>query len=49
MMVAVNKLVRNRFFQNLVDFDNHLDDIQADWTNPVVNRAIEAIDTVSRD
>ena len=35
------KLVENRKFEQLVDFDNHLDNIQLDWTNPAINRAID--------
>ena len=42
-IVAVSKMVQNRVFQNLVDFDNHLDDIQVDWTNPEINRAIDML------
>ena len=48
-IASVNKMLQNRVFQNLVDFDNHLDDVEADWTNPAINRAVEAIDTASRD
>ena len=35
-------LVRSRAFENLVDFDNHLDNIEMDWTNPSVNQALES-------
>ena len=38
---AAVKLVENRKFEQLVDFDNHLDNIQLDWTNPAINRAID--------
>lgn len=34
------KLVQNKMADVLVDFDNHLDDVQLDWTNPKINRAL---------
>lgn len=34
------KLAQNKMFDILVDFDNHLDDIQLDWTNTKINRAL---------
>ena len=42
MVRLTMKLVQNRMFEQLVDFDNHLDDIHRDWTNQDINRAIEA-------
>uniref|UniRef100_A0A670KBY0 ER membrane protein complex subunit 8 n=1 Tax=Podarcis muralis TaxID=64176 RepID=A0A670KBY0_PODMU len=27
-------------YETLVDFDNHLDDIRNDWTNPEINKAV---------
>ena len=30
----------NKAYKNLNDFDNHLDDISADWTNVKVNKLI---------
>lgn len=35
-------MIRNRLFEKLVDFDNHLDDIQLDWTNSAVTMAVES-------
>jgi hypothetical protein len=29
-------------FEKLVDFDNHLDNIEMDWTNPSVGLALES-------
>ncbi|XP_073968615.1 ER membrane protein complex subunit 8/9 [Rhodnius prolixus] len=29
--------------RGLIDFDNHLDDISNDWTNPHINKAIDSI------
>ncbi|KAL7979745.1 hypothetical protein Chor_004903 [Crotalus horridus] len=29
-----------RSYETLVDFDNHLDDIRNDWTNPEINKAV---------
>ncbi|XP_043937693.1 ER membrane protein complex subunit 8 [Protopterus annectens] len=29
-----------RSYESLVDFDNHMDDIRNDWTNPEINKAI---------
>ena len=48
-IAAVNKMVQNRTFEKLVDFDNHLDNIQSDWTNPAINRAVEDVGNASRD
>ncbi|XP_029463929.1 ER membrane protein complex subunit 8 isoform X2 [Rhinatrema bivittatum] len=33
-------LLDSRSYEYLVDFDNHLDDIRHDWTNPEINKAI---------
>ena len=41
---TTGSLVENRLFEQLVDFDNHLDCIQLDWTNPAINRAIDTKD-----
>ena len=43
-MRTTGSLVENRLFEQLVDFDNHLDCIQLDWTNPAINRAIDTKD-----
>ena len=37
---TVRGLVEQRFHEQLVDFDNHLDDVRLDWTNPDINRAL---------
>nr|XP_033796912.1 ER membrane protein complex subunit 8 [Geotrypetes seraphini] len=37
--IAVS-LLDSRSYESLVDFDNHLDDIRNDWTNPEINKAI---------
>ncbi|XP_037071817.1 ER membrane protein complex subunit 8-like [Pollicipes pollicipes] len=41
--LAAACLVQNRSYRQLVDFDNHLDDVTADWRNLELN---ELIDTV---
>ncbi|XP_062997148.1 ER membrane protein complex subunit 8 [Elgaria multicarinata webbii] len=33
-------LLDSRTYETLVDFDNHLDDIRNDWTNPEINKAV---------
>ncbi|KAK2500230.1 hypothetical protein MC885_017688 [Smutsia gigantea] len=33
-------LLDGRSYETLVDFDNHLDDIRNDWTNPEINKAV---------
>ncbi|XP_053127253.1 ER membrane protein complex subunit 8 [Hemicordylus capensis] len=33
-------LMDSRSYETLVDFDNHLDDIRNDWTNPEINKAV---------
>ncbi|KAL5466843.1 hypothetical protein EMCRGX_G030994 [Ephydatia muelleri] len=38
---AAQRAVKNRLYEQLVDFDNHLDNIQLDWTNTDVNKAID--------
>ena len=37
----VRGMIRRRVFEKLVDFDNHLDNIQLDWTNPAVNLSLD--------
>ncbi|XP_052592649.1 ER membrane protein complex subunit 8-like [Peromyscus californicus insignis] len=33
-------LLDSHSYETLVDFDNHLDDIRNDWTNPEINKAV---------
>uniref|UniRef100_A0A8D0GTN9 ER membrane protein complex subunit 8 n=1 Tax=Sphenodon punctatus TaxID=8508 RepID=A0A8D0GTN9_SPHPU len=33
-------LLDSRSYETLVDFDNHLDDLRHDWTNPEINKAV---------
>uniref|UniRef100_A0A8C0FUP0 ER membrane protein complex subunit 8 n=1 Tax=Bubo bubo TaxID=30461 RepID=A0A8C0FUP0_BUBBB len=33
-------LLDSKSYETLVDFDNHLDDIRNDWTNPEINKAV---------
>ncbi|GCB60309.1 ER membrane protein complex subunit 8 [Scyliorhinus torazame] len=33
-------LLDGKFYDSLVDFDNHMDDLRNDWTNPEVNKAV---------
>ncbi|XP_057349024.1 ER membrane protein complex subunit 8 [Manis pentadactyla] len=33
-------LLDGRSYETLVDFDDHLDDIRNDWTNPEINKAV---------
>ena len=40
---CVCRAVRNRLYEGLVDFDNHLDNIHLDWTNPELNNVVDAI------
>ena len=37
---VAKRLVEQRFHEQLVDFDNHLDDVTLDWTNPDITKAI---------
>lgn len=37
-LAIVSALIRSKAYQNLVDFDNHLDDITQDWLNTAVNK-----------
>ena len=37
---VVKRLVEQRFHEQLIDFDNHLDDVRLDWTNPDITKAI---------
>lgn len=39
-MADTIKLVDNRFDEQLVDFDGHLDNVRLDWTNSDINRAL---------
>ena len=38
---VVARLLRNKVYAELVDFDSHLDDISLDWMNPSVNSLID--------
>lgn len=40
---ACASLLQRQVYKGLVDFDNHLDDISGDWTNPQLNDDIEDI------
>eukprot|EP00062_Callorhinchus_milii_P005121 gi/632944272/ref/XP_007887419.1/ PREDICTED: ER membrane protein complex subunit 8 [Callorhinchus milii] len=33
-------LLESKSYDSLVDFDNHLDDLRNDWTNPEINKAV---------
>ncbi|KAG2470155.1 ER membrane protein complex subunit 8 [Polypterus senegalus] len=33
-------LLEGKSYENLIDFDNHLDDLRNDWTNPEINKAV---------
>ncbi|XP_075996373.1 ER membrane protein complex subunit 8 [Genypterus blacodes] len=33
-------LLEGRSYEQLIDFDNHLDDLRNDWTNPVINKSV---------
>ncbi|MGH0123120.1 UNVERIFIED_CONTAM: hypothetical protein FKN15_026235 [Acipenser sinensis] len=33
-------LLEDRSYDSLIDFDNHLDDLRNDWTNPEINKSI---------
>uniref|UniRef100_A0AAY4BDM9 MPN domain-containing protein n=1 Tax=Denticeps clupeoides TaxID=299321 RepID=A0AAY4BDM9_9TELE len=33
-------LLENRSYESLIDFDNHLDDLRNDWTNPEINKSV---------
>lgn len=39
VLTVTRSLVENKLFEQLVDFDDHLDNIQLDWTNPDISRA----------
>lgn len=34
-------LLEGKKYDNLVDFDNHLDNVKLDWKNPNINEEIE--------
>ena len=47
---AVQELVfKNQMHLNLIDFDNHLDDIKTDWNNKHINDVIDKWINVSVD
>ena len=39
-LAATSSLLNSRVFRDLVDFDQHLDDIQKDWKNIEINELI---------
>jgi hypothetical protein len=39
---TVSALIQAKAYRNLIDFDNHLDDLSLDyWTNPEVSESIQ--------
>lgn len=38
---ALMVLLQQKVYNNLMDFDNHLDDISLDWMNVRMNKTIE--------
>ncbi|RXM31161.1 ER membrane protein complex subunit 8 [Acipenser ruthenus] len=36
----MSALLEGRSYDSLIDFDNHLDDLRNDWTNPEINKSI---------
>lgn len=40
-LALVSELITGKTYQNLVDFDNHLDDITLDWLNIPINKLVE--------
>lgn len=41
--LAVASLVREKTQKTLIDFDNHLDNIQLDWTNKKINSDVDEV------
>lgn len=41
LLEAMYYLMRNEEYRNLVDFDNHLDEIELDWKNTQLNSSID--------
>lgn len=41
--IAISVLVREKVQRELVDFDNHLNDINEDWTNKDINKSVQEI------
>ena len=37
----INKLLANGSYTSIVDFDEHLDAVDADWTNIAINNMLE--------
>jgi len=47
---AVQEFIfKNQYHLNVIDFDNHLDDIKADWNNKAINDSIDEWISVSLD
>lgn len=40
-LALVSELITGKTYQNLIDFDNHLDDIVLDWQNIPINKLVE--------
>ena len=38
---AMYLLMRNENYRDLVDFDNHLDDVSCDWRNLKLNKTLD--------
>lgn len=39
---ACSALLSEKAYDRLIDFDNHLDDIELDWKNPEINKEVES-------
>lgn len=41
ILSIVSQLMVGKAYPSLVDFDNHLDELQLDWLNPEINRVVD--------
>jgi hypothetical protein len=40
-------LLKEKHFNQIFDFDNHLDDLNADWKNAYLNKVISPSESIS--
>lgn len=40
---CVSSLLKQGAYKNLIDYDNHLDDITLDWTNSIINDQVDQL------
>lgn len=46
---VVSQLLQRRVQHDVCDFDNHLDDLTCDWSNPQINKLLTTLSAAAQD